>query len=149
MFECSWEPLEALAVGELEGAEARAVAAHAASCASCGRELALLRRETTAVRTWAREGRTRTRLTCARRVTWAVAACVAALALARVHAGGAPGLHDARSSGADLDTFAVDEEWAACLTMTPADAPPVAMSMDGASSVTEARFSPLPPRACQ
>jgi len=146
---CSWESLEALSVGELDAAEALAVSRHAGSCAACARELQLLRRETTAVRAWAREGRTRMRSAWTRRATWAAAACVAALALVRVHAGSTSGPRDARSSGADLDTYAVDEAWAACLTMTPADAPPAAVSIEGSPGVTEPRFSPLPPRACQ
>jgi anti-sigma factor RsiW len=150
MHDCSWEPLEALVMGELDAATAAGVSDHVAKCGACAQELAMLRRETTAVRSWARDGRTRVRSARARRVTWAAAACVAALALVRVHAGvSSPGAGAGRSTGADLDTFAVDEEWAACLTMTPADAPPAAMSIAGGEGVTEARFSALPPRACQ
>ena len=150
MQACSWESLESLAVGELDPAEAASVAAHADRCASCARELQLLRRETTAVRAWAREGRSQIRSARTRRMTWVAAACVAAMALVRVHAGvSSPGSRDARSSGVDLDTYAVDEEWAACLTMTPADDPPAAMSIAGGDGVTALRFSPLPPRACQ
>ena len=45
MTRCDWEALEALALGELDEARAKEVSAHAASCASCKRELAWLRTE--------------------------------------------------------------------------------------------------------
>jgi hypothetical protein len=45
MTTCDWEALEALALGELDPERAHEVQAHAASCASCGKELAALAAE--------------------------------------------------------------------------------------------------------
>jgi hypothetical protein len=154
MAPCSWEPLEALVMGELGPDEARAVRDHAARCGACAAELTLLMRETRAVQAWARADRNRARERRVRRATWVAAACVAMLALGRMHAGYAggdvPGGRDgAGARDTSQDVAAIDEAWSACLTMTPASAPPASMSFAGEALRSDRVFSPRPPRACE
>jgi anti-sigma factor RsiW len=52
---CPSDRLEALVFGELTREEADPVAAHAASCGACAREIEALRAERSAVRRWAAE----------------------------------------------------------------------------------------------
>jgi hypothetical protein len=151
---CSWEPLEALVMGELDPVEARTVRDHAARCGACAAELALLVRETRAVRAWARADRDRARERRVRRATWVAAACVAMLAVLRMHAGYAGGDAMGGRDGAGArdtsqDMAAIDEAWSACLTMTPASAPPASMSFAGQSPRSDRAFSPAPLSACE
>jgi hypothetical protein len=150
--QCAWEPLEALVMGELDADEARSVRDHAARCAACGGELAMLVRETRAVRAWARADRDRARERRVRRATWVTAACVAMLALLRMHAytgDGPRGRDGGAARETSQDIAAIDEAWSACLTMTPAGPPPASMSFAGDPPRVGRAFSPAAPSACE